>query len=183
MLRKLAIVAILLAPATAAAQASPGGYTPPPNRQGLTFEANLGLGFFWVSSDGESSDTETAIGGLDLAVGTFLKPKMAITGRIAGVTYSEDGGSITEVFFGPSLQYWATRNVWVGGGVGLGIVRVSIDSFGSDSETGLALDGRVGYTFNPDTKHTFNVSLEWSPAFVEDATWHGLAILGGYQFM
>lgn len=182
----LALVAA--APAVAHAQAypggypGPGGYAPPPTRQGLTFEANLGFGLFWASSDGDSSDKEGALGGLDLGIGTFVNPRTAITARIAGVTYSEAEGLITEAFFGPSVQYFVSPNAFVGGGLGLGVVRVEIDGFGSDSENGLALDLRAGYTFDPLAKHSFNVSVEYSPAFVEDTTWHGFAILGGYQF-
>jgi opacity protein-like surface antigen len=187
MFRKLTIAAILLAPATAAAQyAMPVSPANPPNRQGLTFEANLGLGFLQASSDTQDSDTETALGGLDLGLGAFINPNLAISARVAGVTYSDDVSTISAVFFGPSAQYWVMPNVWVGGGLGLGVARASIDlggSTASDSETGFALDLRAGYTFNPNAKHSFNASIELTPAFIEDTTFTGIGLLVGYQFM
>lgn len=183
MIRALSVAAFLLVPATAAAQyAVPTAPAQQPVRNGITFEANLGFGFLQAESDGSSSDTESSLGGLNLGIGAFISPRMAISARVAGVTHTEDGASITEAFFGPSVQYWVSPNLWVGGGLGLGVARVEVDGFGSDSETGLALDGRVGYTFNPQAKHSFNVSAELTPAFIEDVTFTGFALLIGYQY-
>jgi hypothetical protein len=156
-------------------------YAPPPVRDGLTFEANLGFGIFRVSNDSGDSDSENGLGGLNLGIGTFVNPNMAISLRAAGVTYSDDGGSITQAFFGPSVQYFVSPNAFVGGGVGLGVARIEIDGLGSDSETGFAVDLRAGYSFNPGAKHSFNASVEITPAFIEDVTFTGIAFLAGYQ--
>lgn len=181
MIKKLILALILLAPATAFAQQYAPTYQPPPTKQGLTFEANIGFGMLRVASDSGDSDSENALGGLDLGIGTFMNPNMAISFRIAGVTYVDDGGQITQAFAGPSLQYWAGPNIWFGGGLGLGVVRVTVDGFGSDSETKLGLDLRAGYTFNPTSKHSWNVSAEVTPTFFDEGTITGIAFLLGYQ--
>ncbi len=180
MIKQLVIASVLLVPAVALAQNQPM-YAPPPTHTGLTFEANLGFGLLRIANDNGDSESEGALGGLNLGIGGFLNPQMAVTVRASGVTYVEDGGSLTQAFFGPSLQYWVTPNAWIGGGVGLGVARIVVDGFGSDSETGFALDARAGYTFNPGSKHSFNISAEITPAFIEEATFTGIAILFGYQ--
>jgi len=188
---KKILVCSTLVLATSTAVAQPSGaaqpiaaapYTAAPAvRTGLTFEANLGFGIFRVSNDSGDSESENGLGGLDLGVGGWVNPKLAVTLRAAGVTYSDDGGSITQAFFGPSAQYFVSPNVYVGGGVGLGVARLVIDGVGDDSETGFALDLRAGYTFNPEAKHAFNASIEITPAFIEDVTFTGIAFLAGYQ--
>jgi outer membrane receptor protein involved in Fe transport len=79
------------------------------------------------------------------------------------------------------VQYFVSPNAFVGGGVGLGVARIEIDGLGSDSETGFAVDLRAGYSFNPGAKHSFNASVEITPAFIEDVTFTGIAFLAGYQ--
>ena len=189
-MKKLLVCSTLVL-ATSTAVAQPSGAAqpisaapynaPPAVRTGLTFEANLGFGIFRVSNDSGDSESENGLGGLDLGVGGWVNPKLAVTLRAAGVTYSDDGGSIKQAFFGPSAQYFVSPNAFIGGGVGLGVARASLDGFGSDSETGFALDLRAGYTFNPDAKHAFNASIEITPAFIEDVTFTGIAFLAGYQ--
>lgn len=169
---------------TAAAQGyQPAPYVPPPNHTGLTFEANIGFGMLRAAADdGGEVETESALGGLNLGIGGFINPQMALTLRIAGATHSEDGASITQAFGGPSLQYWLSDAAWLGGGIGLGVARLSFDgSSESYSESGVGLDLRAGYTFNPRAKHSFNVSAEITPTFLDGGTFTGIALLFGYQ--
>jgi hypothetical protein len=166
----------------------PGYVQPRPMRSGLTFEANIGLGFIWARNEGRDSDTEGALAGLNLGLGGWLNDRMAVTGRIAGATFSpSDGVRFTQGFAGPSLQYWTDDHVWVGAGVGLGFARITVDGFGSDSETGFALDLRAGYTFSQNTESTWNVSIEYTPAFFEvdgrSLQINSFGILFGYQHL
>lgn len=199
------IFASLFVPAAAIAQPPPPpppGYAPtyaaPADpvmlRNGLTFEANLGIGWVWATSDGDESDKELALGGLNLGVGGWINPNLAVTIRAAGVTYSDSEGDtdfrFTTGFFGPSAQYWTGPNFWLGGGLGLGFVQATIDGPGgsdSDSETGVALDLRAGYTFSNTSENTWNVSFELTPSFLElggqDITFWGMGILLGYQHL
>jgi len=172
---------LLLVPASVLAQ--PGYGAPPPpvytqapvnHRQGFTFEANIGVGFMWATVEDDESDKKVALGGIDVGLGGWINERMAITARIAGVTYTESEGDIdlrwTTGFAGPSLQYWLDDHVWLGGGAGFGVVALSIDGPGgddSDSEVGFGLDLRAGYTFSSmATQNTWNLSLELTPSFI-----------------
>ena len=194
----------LFVPAVAVAQPPPPppapGYGPQPAyaqpslKQGLTFEANLGVGFMWVESDGDESDKEVALGGLNLGVGGWLNERMALSLRIAGTTYTDSEGDVdlrfTTGILGPHLQYWVDDHFWLGGGAGIGVAAVTIEGPGiseSESETGFGLDLRAGYTFSTTSEHTWNVSFELTPSFItindRDYTFYGAAVLFGYQHL
>jgi hypothetical protein len=165
-------------------------YGPPPPqslRNGMTFEANLGLGWIRASANDDSDTSDLGLGGLSLGLGGWVSPKVAITARIAGVTYSDDGGRVTDAFFGPSLQYWVDDHFWFGGGVGLGVLAVSVDNVGDDSTTGIGFDLRAGYTFTAGSENTFNASFELNPGHFSEngssATFTGIGILLGYQHL
>ena len=194
-------------------QPPPGSYQQPPpggqygaqqpvyqqapvsNRNGLTFEANIGFGLLHFSGEGDS-DSEGALGGIALGLGGWINEKMAVTARLAPVTYfeSNDGGDfyLSAIFFGPSVQYWIDDHIWLGGGAGLAIARLAFSGGGesaSDSRTGLGLDLRAGYTFSTSTDSTWNVSAEITPGFYSDndegsgGQFTGLALLLGYQHL
>lgn len=155
-------------------------------RNGMTGELNIGIGWIRVSDENDSDTSDAGLAGLSLGLGGWLSPKLALTARIAGVTYSEDGDSLTDAFFGPSLQYWVDDHFWLGGGVGLGVIRLDT-SVGDDSVSGFSFDLRVGYTFNMGTENTFNASFELNPGFFSDngadATFTGIGFLVGYQHL
>jgi hypothetical protein len=152
----------------------------------MTVELNLGLGWLQASDGNDSATSDLGIGGLSLGVGGWLNPKLAVTGRIAGVTLSDNGATLSNVFFGPALQYWIDNHFWVGGGAGLAILALGGDSSG-DSITGFGLDMRAGYTFNEGSENTFNASLEINPGFFSESggsvTVTGIGILLGYQHL
>ena len=194
----------LLVPTVVLAQPPPPppGYGPPQPaygepqnlKNGLTFEANLGVGYIWVESEGQDSDKEVALGGLNIGVGGWLNPRMALSLRVAGVTYTDSQGDVdlrfTTGILGPHLQYWLDDHFWLGGGAGIGVAAVSIEGPGvsdSDSETGFGLDLRAGYTFSTTSEHTWNVSFELTPSFItineQDYTFYGAAVLFGYQHL
>ncbi|HLL25375.1 MAG TPA: outer membrane beta-barrel protein, partial [Kofleriaceae bacterium] len=166
----------------------------PSRKQGLTFEANLGIGWVWQSVEGEDSESEVALGGLNLGLGGWLNERMALTIRAAGATFSETDGEIdfqfTTGIIGPSLQYWVDDHFWLGGGIGLGFASYTIEvgnQSTSDVETGYGLDLRAGYTFSTTSDHTWNVSFELTPSFITidevDFTFYSSAILFGYQHL
>jgi hypothetical protein len=202
------VVFLVLIPASALAQAVdseapprppgavlPSTATPAISRDGVTFEANLGLGLVWARSSSESSDTQTGLGGLNLGLGGWLSDSLALSARIAGVTFSPvDGVRFSTGFVGLSLQKWSEAHFWVGGGAGFAFAAAHIDGAASQPEpdTGFALDLRVGYTFNPDSQNTFNISAELTPGFFSvareagtrlDVEIYSLGLLLGYQHL
>jgi hypothetical protein len=218
-LKLLAVAALVLVPTVAAAQPAPvyAEGNPWAFHKGITFEANIGVGFMWERVSGSSggvdvsstSDTKVGLGGLNIAVGAWIAPNVAISGRIAGVTYSPPdqddgmGGTISQqltgAFIGPTVQFWLNPRLWIGGGAGLAVAGVlsSSDSNGgsvqsSSSQTGFGLDLRAGYTFagGMASPNSWNVSVELTPGFfgAQDNTditvqLNGFAILFGYQYL
>jgi hypothetical protein len=157
--------------------------------EGITFEANLGLGWNRTSpedQDGVTSDV--GIGGLCVGVGHWLDPKLALTGRLAGATIFESGAQQNAIFLGPSAQYWVDDRFWLGGGLGFALLGAT-DTNGNrlDSNVGFGIDLRMGYTFNAGTLHTFNASLEINPGYFREdgmsAVITGIGILAGYQYL
>jgi hypothetical protein len=160
----------------------------------MTGELNLGVGFIWArNGNGQDSDSELALAGLNAGIGGWLNERMALTVRFAGATYSPaDGVRFTTGFAGPSLQYWTDDHFWIGGGAGLGIAAISIDNgiggtSASDTETGFGLDLRAGYTFTVGSEHTFNVSIEYNPTFFDNngssIQVNSFGLLFGYQHL
>ena len=170
-----AVLSLLLAPGAARADYVISTDPPPPLRSGWTFEAGIGLADFHV----EDLD-EVALAGPSFGIGTYTSPTTALTVRAASVTYFESGQSLTMTFIGPALQYWITPHVWAAGGFGVGLAWSRSDG-NTESNGGLGLDGRLGYTFNPDARHTFDASLEITPTFIDDVQVTGIAVLLGYQ--
>ncbi len=134
--------------------------------------------------------TDRGIGGLSLGLGGWVNSKLAITARIAGATASISGGSVTDAFVGPSVQYWIDDDhFWVGGGVGFGVFVIRADSGESRTITGASFDVRAGDTLNAGSKHTVNFSLELTPGRVRDDELNAslsvmsIGALIGYQFL
>ncbi len=196
---------LVLVPAAAHAQLvdGPPGYaqpipsSPPPDRfalhHGVTFEANLGLGWVNVGEAGMSSNTDGAPAAA-IGVGEWLSPHLALTFRISGVEFRSSGSSAVSAFIGPSLQYWIDPHFWIGGGAGLATVPMLGCSHNDDAsdacgQAGLGLDLRAGYSFG-DTANTFSVSAELTPAFYTNETPYGslsitaagVVLLFGYQY-
>jgi hypothetical protein len=176
----------------------PSTYAPPPaaSRSGVTFEANLGLGLVWArAGNWGSSDTETALAGLDLGLGGWLRDDMALSVRVAGATFSPEAGTrFTTGFLGLSLQNWVSDHAWIGGGAGLAFFTAHVDSAAAqpDPDTGFGLDLRAGYTFNPGSDNTFNLSIELNPGFFSvaigsgsnlDVNINSFGLLLGYQHL
>ena len=229
---RILILASLLVPALSYAQpapppppppmAGPGYGAPPapgygaPNaadpwfyHQGLTFEANLGVG--WVHSAlsymslSQSNDSDAALAGADFGIGGWLNPQTAITLRISGVQVKNTmmgqtvpaNGEIVHAFVGPTVQYWVNPNLWIGGGVGLSTLQWlghnDTDCTGDGCGTnGFGIDVRAGYSFGSGGPHSWNLSVESNTGFYSqsdgmggslDVRATGVSFLVGYQYL
>lgn len=178
---KLSTLTALLLTSTAAV-AQPATTEPAPSKnRGFTVEANLGLGALGVRADG-GSGTSWSGAGFDLGAGVFVSPRLAVSLRAAAVTVEADERRIIQSFVGPSLQYWPASNVWIGGGVGLGTLRLA-GTTSTITEHRLGLDLRAGFTFNPESTHSWNLSIEAAPAMFDFGYTTGVAFLLGYQHL
>jgi hypothetical protein len=225
-LRIFSLLAALLVPSIALAQPAPPPPPPPMaggpaagmyggapdpwmSHQGITFEANLGLGYVHSSASvgglSQTNDSDAALAGADFGIGGWVNPQLAITFRIAGVqvkntvmgTTTPDNGQIIHAFFGPNVQYWFNPNVWIGGGAGFSTLRwlnhSDTDCTGDGCGTnGFGFNLRAGYSFGAGGPHTFNISVETNTGFYSpndgmgntiDITATGIALLAGYQYL
>ncbi len=161
-------------------------------RHGFTMELGLGISETAIASDVSTRD-ESAIGlaPLSLGLGGFLSPRLALIGRAAGTsTFRDDarGRSYQTVnaFYGPTLQYWATDRLYVGGGIGLAVL--AADPFGHNKQvqffdTGVGLNGRLGWAFAlPGTHHALTLGLDAFASRFEKTTTLATALNLGWQF-
>jgi hypothetical protein len=185
------VLAMMMGSAAAQVTAAPGSPPQPdaapaaaPLGHGLTVEANLGVGWLTVSPNQGESATELGLGGLNVGVGGWIAPRVALSLRVAGVTYLASDGRITGSFVGAALQFWPTENFWLGTGLGVGFASLELDD-GPDvySETGMGYDLRLGYTPLMFGEHSLNFSLEVNPTFLDGGALTGTALLVGYQFL
>ncbi len=151
----------------------------------MTVEVGLGVGWLNFSADSESETSDLGTS-LSFAVGGWINPQLAITGRIAAVGLSENDVSVTHVFLGPALQYWLTDQVWFGGGVGFTGFGVS-DGSRAERIDGFGFDLRAGCSLSVGGENTLNLSLELIPGFYseggESARITGIGVLFGYQHL
>lgn len=160
---------------------------PPPRRSGLTLEGSLGVGVTRLPG-GSEAEHFLGLSGLNVGIGGFLGPEMALTLRIAGSTFTTDrfGPEIrtTSGFFGPALQRWVSDRVFVGGGLGFGVYATSgseVDDIDADAETGLAVDLRIGSDLVSGPSGALHLAVELIPVFLEEGTVASIGLQLGAQ--
>lgn len=127
----------------------PGYYAPPPPgvyRQGFFIGGALGFGGIEASPCG-AGYCGVAFAG-EIHLGGMLNPRMGLEGdfwlNTRGISNSD--GQFSHSISTLALQYWATPQLWLKGGIGVGHVQTTSDSLGLlEDETGLALMGAVGF--------------------------------------
>lgn len=173
----------------------PAGYAPPPqpyyqqpvpystepDRSGFTIGLDLGFGLTNGDPEGGGGSTEAGISGLNVSVGGFITPKLAIALRISSTLFQADYGFssiwIQNGFVGGVVQAYVAPRMFVGGGAGMGIFQAPFEE-GTDNETGFALQGRFGYEIMQNRSNALHLALEISPAFYD-----GLRVTSiGFQF-
>jgi hypothetical protein len=154
----------------------PGGYAPQPyyqpmpqptgpQRDGITVGVDIGLGMTHVSLGDFGSDSEGGLSGLNLSLGGFLSPSMAIILRVSGTTFGEFGADQSiSGFLGGAVQAWVGPKFFVGGGAGIGILTCS----NCEAETGFAVTGRAGFEFGQRATSGWHVAAEVTPAFYDN---------------
>ena len=130
---------------TAAAAIEEPGRHP---REGFWF--NLGLGYGSLGCEGCGGRESGVSGGLQL--GGTLNRKWLLGGATTGWSKSEGGVTLTVGTLLALVRFYPSERggFFLEGGLGLGTIHVSVDGFGSESETGggallgLGYDIRVG---------------------------------------
>ena len=148
-------------------------------RRGFTILANMGFG---IQRDVFLEDSAVGLAGINLGVGGFLNPRLAVLFRISGTNVVYDDvlfGDVEQVsgVAGPSIQYWVTDKVAVDAGAGLGYWRTPL---GDDRGLGLIL-GASAVIFR-NRGHNLQVGVEYAPAFTDPGTIHNFGFTFGYQY-
>ena len=127
-------------------------------RDGFWF--NVGLGYGSLGCDGCGGREGGLSGGLQL--GGTISQKVLLGGATTGWTRSEGGVTLTVGTLLALLRFYpsARGGFFLEGGLGLGTIHVSVDGFGSESETGAGALLGLGY----DIRVGENVSL--TPAWL-----------------
>jgi hypothetical protein len=201
-MRLAALFVVSLTPAATFAQPA----ATPPTTGGAFVQADLGLGVLNENThnhdpcdgigDGWSSTQPELLGALE--IGTWWTPSFAIslrivTGWATGLRFVDgatgDGIALHE-YIGPTFRKTVSPHLSWGGGIGFGhvdSVSGSADQC-ADSDCaleGVTFEGRVGYTLQPSTRHTVELSAEVLLGFLDNS--HigrrdtSLAILVGYR--
>ena len=167
----LALVALIATPQHAFAQTTP-------ERDGFTFLVDAGFG---LQHDRYYSDTSIGIGGVNVGVGTFIQPDLAVLVRYVGTTvhydalidgYRQFSGTV-----GASLQRWVSDRLNVEAGIGIGFWwdRVNFSSPALGASVG------VGYTVLKRGRHNVQVGVQDAPAFTQPGAIHNVSVTLGYQ--
>jgi hypothetical protein len=163
-----------------------------PVRSGFTIGLDAGLGVTAVSADGYQPSAGVGLAGLDLQLGGFVSPRLAISARVSGTQFrSADDQDLTYFhgLLGVVGQYWVSSRFFVGGGAGLavfGIGSSSADSTGDgermpDSIGGVGLEGRAGYEIWRGRKSALQIAVELIPATYDGGRVTSTALQLGWQ--
>jgi hypothetical protein len=163
-------------------------------RHGFTMELGLGLSHTAVWSDVSAREhSDLGLAPLSLGLGGFLSPRVALIGRASGTsTFRDDAQGKSyqtlNAFYGPTLQYWATDRLYVGGGVGLAVLAADPLKSGSNKdvqfiETGLGFTARLGWAFAlPGDHNALTLGVEAFASRFADSTTMATATTLGWQF-
>ncbi len=161
-----------------------------PRREGFTLELGLGLGITHLSADLGASETNVGLAPLSLSLGGFFSPDVAVMFRMAGTSWFEDilGESVQlgNYFYGVAAQYWPHDHAFIGGGAGLALLDdnpLFSSNIDVESDSGLGLTLRAGYSFATMRRHSFALTAELFPAFYEGGTVVGIAFNLQWQLL
>ncbi|HVZ86309.1 MAG TPA: hypothetical protein VHG72_05030 [Polyangia bacterium] len=159
LLTGLGILLLVLLGSVSTAQAQyaaypPSYYPPPPPpqprgvyRSGLILGFAGGVGGLSANNCGDECGVAFMFEG---HIGGMISPRAALMFEVWGADHpwtdvSGDSLETINTFWTAALQYWVTNQVWVKGGLGLGVIHIEDnDTLDETTATGFALFGAVG---------------------------------------
>jgi hypothetical protein len=159
-------------------------------RSGVTIELGAGLGYqLQVPRDAPSYESKGYLGFAppSLSLGAFVTSDLAIFVRTASISTKPVTRFETSSFVGVGAQYWATDRVFVALAGGLSVHgRGIVIGFADPTQTGFAIDARVGYAFERVGRHAFSIYGELLPAFYSANDryigWNSYAVIVGAEW-
>lgn len=154
-----------------------------PNRAGFSLLLTMGVG---LQNQEALNESTTGLGGLNLGIGGFISPDLAVMFRFSGtnVTFDDVGpfqrrvDSVSGVG-GPAIQYWVSDYVNVEGGLGLGIANTDPGT----EESGFGVILGVGFSFFHRGKNSLQIGVEYAPVFIDAGNVHNVSIAFGWQLL
>jgi len=146
-------------------------------RSGLTFELNAGLGYmhFTCAEQFGCATDAPVVSGLDAGFGEWITNRGAAGFRFSAASFYRDRRTNTLAFIGGIFQQWIGPRFWLGGGLGGAVFH------GSNTNVGFAFDVRAGFVLHTSVLHSWNLSIEATPAFSGGDTATVVSFLVGYQ--
>jgi len=144
-----------------------------PDREGFTALFALGVG---LQNDRFVGETKTGAAGLNVGLGGFLNPHIAIMGRLSGTNAKYGSLWQTSGTAGATVQYWASDEFRVEGGVGGGFW-----SYDQTRDVSLGLILAAGYSIWHNAASSLSIGVEYAPAFTDPDTIHNLGFVLGWQ--
>jgi hypothetical protein len=154
-----------------------------PNRGGFTLLLTMGVGLqnnAWIDESG------VGIGGLNLGIGGFVSPDLAVMFRISGtnvrfenVGFFNSTVDMVSGVGGVSVQYWVNDFVNLEGGAGFGLADTNVDL----DERGFGLILGAGFSFFHRGKNSLQVGIEYAPVFLDVGNIHNICITFGWQLL
>ena len=171
-----------------------------PRREGFT--GDLGLGFALTSvpvrsisvtgisgpvvmtEQVETRELKVGFSPLSLSLGGFLSSDVALLFRAAGTSYFDEGDQFVHNFYGPVVEIWPIDRLYLGGGAGLAVFGPNplTSNSDADSQTGWALDFRVGFALINSENHDLTLSVEVIPGFYEEDAVQGYALVAAWKW-
>lgn len=157
------VLAMALAGVASAQSYGPGYYQQPPpppqgiQRGGLVLGGSIGLGGIYF---GDCEDCD-GLGGLALQghIGGMVAPNVAIVFDASTVIHPfEDGGALMSHAWLGAIRIWLTDNLWLSGGLGLGLVEEDDDVGYLVARTDTGFAGMVGAGI--ELLQTYNFALD-----------------------
>lgn len=150
-------------------------------RRGFTLQLSLGAGIAHIAPHRGVDYERGGLGGLNLMLGGFLTPDVALVAKLSGVNWGPWDDDV-EVGIaggaGPAVQWWANDHFNMVVGAGLGVLSVGDEDV--DHPPGFAaLAGLNIVPFALD-RHGFGISLDFVPVFTEKG--HALTFQGGLSW-
>lgn len=154
---------------------------------GFTLAVDFGAG---IRRDAAFDDYAVGGTGLNLAVGGFATPRLAILAQVSNLGFGVDGRStLTQAsgIVGPVVQYWLRDRVHVRAGAGIGFSKSKGFDEGprptdyvSEIGVGLVLGG--GVTVFRRGRHDVQVGVQVTPVFIAPRNAHTAGLVFGYQW-
>jgi hypothetical protein len=166
--------------------APPPYYPPPPPR--VSYRHGLLLGFGIGGGAITANDCTNCgggAGGLEFHIGGMINPQLAIMFEIWGLARPlGDGFSLTQSIYTGSLQFWATPQFWLKGGLGGGTIDISDNYSGAsfDAQSAFAVSGALGYEVLQFANFALDLQFRLAHAAYDGGGANNVAVMIGFNW-